>query len=115
MIVFHLLTESRFEGSREEVLSYISANKKNEDFDTERANQVLEEDDRLEIKYKTFRKCRLRILIALPIASVTLLLWNQSSLFLLLATVSVFVSISSFFGLLTNRITPQQKKYLNGH
>jgi hypothetical protein len=110
----NLLSDLRFESSREEVLQFIIDNRAKEDFDHQLADQVLAEDDRLEIKHKTFVKCRLKLLFAIPILAIAILLRNLSNLFLILAVFSAFIIISSFFGLATNRINKLQKKYLFG-
>lgn len=87
--------------------------KQDPQFDIEKLEQVLFEDEKLMIKYKKYLQLIKRLVLYLILFIISLVaLFLQYKMAYFFIALFAYLSISSFFGIITNRITKTQKNYL---
>ena len=107
-----LLTNQRFEFGYSEVRKKLEQLKVDGLIDEKQFEKIQEEDILLKIKYKTYKKCVRQIIIGLTLTGIGFTLMGGSSLRYLFIVGGLILSISSFFGILSNKLTKNQKEYL---
>lgn len=105
-----LLTNERFILGHTEVKKRLEQLKADRSINEKQFEKIHNEDIFLKIKYKTYKKCFRLIIIGL--IGIGFGLTNSSSLSYLFFIGGIILSISSFFGIISNRLTKNQKEYL---
>ncbi|WP_165748745.1 hypothetical protein [Cellulophaga sp. Z1A5H] len=105
-----LLTNERFEFGYLEVKESLKKLKKDGLIDEKQFEKIQTEDMLLKIKYKTYKKCVRNIIIGLVLTGIGCI-GNSPAIYAVLL-IGIIFSVSSFFGVLSNRITKNQKAYL---
>ncbi len=67
-----------------------------------------EEDSLLRIRYRTYQKCKKQIIIGLVLIGIGFILKNISTISFLVTFIGTILSISSFFGILSNKLSKKQ-------
>lgn len=107
-----LLTNERFSYGYSEVKERLEKLAADGLIDEKQFEKIRNEDILLKIKYKTYKKCVRQIIIALVLIGIGFLLTSISPLRYLLIVGGLILFTSSFFGVLSNRLTKSQKTYL---
>ena len=108
-----LLSDKRFQLSRLEVAEKLKELKNEGLIDENQIEKILSEDILLKMKYRTYKKCIRQIFIAMLLIGVGFGLMHNSPLFYSVIVGGIILFISSFFGILSNKLTKNQKLYLN--
>ncbi|WP_064967055.1 hypothetical protein [Tenacibaculum ovolyticum] len=108
----NLLTNQRFKLGYSEVKKKLEHLKNNNLIDYKQIEKVLNEDLLLKIKYKTYKKCLRNITIGLILVGSGFWLMSNLSFRYLIIISGIILSVSSFFGILSNKLTIEQKEYL---
>lgn len=108
--ISELLTNKRFEFGYSEVKKRLEQYRNNELIDDKQFEKILNEDILLKIKYKTYKKCVRNIIIGLILIGIGLI--NTLSFRYLIIVGGIILTISSFFGILSNRLNKNEKEYL---
>ncbi|MEC3905742.1 hypothetical protein VOI54_01790 [Tamlana sp. 2201CG12-4] len=107
-----LLTNERFELGFSEVKKRLTELKEEGLLDKTQFEKIINEDILLKIKYKTYKKCIQKIIIGLTITAIGFGLIREYSSRYLFISAGIILSISSLFGILSNRLTKIQVQYL---
>jgi len=107
-----LLTNKRFGFGYSEVKTRLEQLKENGLIDDTQFEKIRNEDILLKIKFKTYKKCLRKIVIGLILTGIGITIMITSPLRYLIIVGGIILSISSFFGILSNRLTKNQKEYL---
>tara|TARA_R110000868_G_scaffold86347_8_gene242266 strand:+ start:67563 stop:67940 length:378 start_codon:yes stop_codon:yes gene_type:complete len=105
------LTDERFNYSRLETKDVIKKLKENNFADAKLLDQIDKEDLLLKVKLRSYGRCEIQFLFALLIIVLSLFLKNLSSIFYIVLAIAVYFFISSFFGLLSNKVSKLEKQY----
>ena len=89
------LTDERFNYSRLETKDVIKKLKENNFADAKLLDQIDKEDLLLKVKLRSYGRCEIQFLFAL----------------LIVLAIAVYFFISSFFGLLSNKVSKLEKQY----
>jgi len=110
--VSELLTNKRFELGYAEVKGRLAKLKAEGLIDEKQFDKITDEDILLKIKYNSYKKCVRQIIIGLILVGVGFGLMDTSPVRYLFIVGGIILSISSFFGVLSNKLTKIQKAYL---
>ena len=78
--------------------------------DDKQFEKIQNEDILLKIKYKTYKKCVRKIIIGLIMTGIGLISTLPFRYLIIVGGIILF--ISSFFGILSNRLNKEEKEYL---
>ena len=105
------LTVERFKYSRIETQAVIEKLKAANFADLALLDQIEKEDLFLKIRARSYRRCKVQFLVAIPIIFLGLVFKDEFSVFYLTTAIATYFLISSLFGLLSNKISKLEKKY----
>ena len=108
--ISELLTSKRFEIGYSEVKKRLEEHRNNGLIEDKQFEKIQNEDILLKIKYKTYKKCLRKIIIGIILIGIGLI--STLSFRYLITVVGIILFISSFFGILSNRLTKDEKEYL---
>jgi len=66
----------------------------------------------MRIKHTTYKKCKKQIIIGVILLGVGFVLWDVWSISFLVIITGFILTISSFYGILSNRLTKTRIEYL---
>ena len=106
-------TAERFKLTKSEVNNKLNILKEEQLIDNEAYENIKNEDTLLSIKRRTYQKCKKKIVIGIILIAVGLYIKENSGNEFLLTISGFILTISSFFGIISNRLTKSQVNYLN--
>ncbi len=107
-----LLTNQRFEFKYSEVKTKLKQLMVDGLIDEKQFEKIQDEDILLKIKYKSYKKCIKQLIVGLILTGIGFGLLSDSSLRYLFIVGGLILSISSFFGISSNKLSKSQKDYL---
>ncbi|MGB3145194.1 MAG: hypothetical protein WBB24_13905 [Maribacter sp.] len=107
-----LLTNQRFEFKYSEVKTKLKQLMVDGLIDEKQFEKIQDEDILLKIKYKSYKKCIKQLIVGLILKGIGFGLLSDSSLRYLFIVGGLILSISSFFGISSNKLSKSQKDYL---
>ena len=110
--VSNLLTNQRFEYGYSRVRKKLEQLNVDGLIDEKQFEKIQDEDILLKIRYKTYKKSVRQIIIGLILTGMGFTLMGGSSLRYLFIVGGLILSISAFFGILSNTLTKNQREYL---
>ncbi|MFT7898751.1 hypothetical protein VBY74_02090 [Tenacibaculum ascidiaceicola] len=110
--ISELLTNERFKFGYSEVKKELELLKSNDLINNKQFEKIYNEDILLKIKYKTYKKALRNLIIGLVLIGTGFVLMNTLSFRYLIIVGGIILSVSSFFGILSNKLTKSQKEYL---
>ncbi len=107
-----LLTSERFKLTHVEVKEKLIRLKSDNLISNDQFKKVMNEDLMLKIKHRTYKKCLKQFIFGLITIVIGILANNSSSFSYICIVGGIIISTSSFFGILSNRLTKNQIKYI---
>lgn len=104
------LLNDRFEIGYSQVKIILEKNKIDGLIDEKQFEKIHNEDVLLKIKYRTYKKCLQQIIVGLLLIVIGLI--STFSFRYLISVGGIILFISSFFGIMSNKLTKEQKEYL---
>ena len=105
-----LLTNQRFEYGYTELNEKLEQLKSDGMIDDKQFEKIKDEDILLKIKYRTYKKCIKQVIIGLLLIGTGCVVGIPLSYLFIVGGMILF--ISSFFGIISNRLTTNQIEYL---
>jgi len=106
------LSDKRFEKRYSETKIILEELKSQNLYDPQLIEKIKDEDILLKIKYKTYKKSIKRLIFAILIILTGIFLVDNPKIRVPLFFLGGFMFISHFFGIISNFITTDQKRYL---
>ncbi|KAF9657624.1 MULTISPECIES: hypothetical protein [Tenacibaculum] len=110
--ISELLTNERFKFRYSEVKKELEVLKSNDLINNKQFEKIYNEDILLKIKYKTYKKALRNLIIGLVLIGTGFVLMNTLPFRYLIIVGGIILSVSSFFGIQSNKLTKSQKEYL---
>lgn len=109
---FDFLTEKRFDSTRSLTNKSIDELLK-ESQDKKRLIENIENEDiEISIKYRTYEKSKKKLIVSLVLIVLSLVFQSKSPVFGFVLIMGVIVAISSFFGILSNKLPVKIINYI---
>lgn len=105
-----LLSEKRFELDQSDVHEKLAELKDHGLINENQFERVVEEDILLKIKHRTYKRCRIQVVIGIGLISIGFLV--HTGLVYLFAVFGGILLVSSLFGMKANKLSKVQINYL---
>lgn len=105
------LTEKRFCKTHSETKEFLE--KVQNSYNPNLINKVENEDTQILIKYRTYKKSKKQLIISFFLILLGFIFGNTIPLFYFVLIMGFIIFISSFFGMIMNRLSDDKIKYIN--